>query len=129
MSRVSLIIGGVTAELYKGEDITLVTIITRPGSVVDHLVDLVLVEAGRRGCADAGLYRHFRRANLSGVKKFPYLVPFDEPWAIDFVSASISPYLDPAEATEWQAARAAAEAEGTFVWSYPHHCAVGTKPA
>lgn len=87
------------------------------------------VEAGRRGCADAGLYRRFQRANLAGVKMFPYLVPFDEPWAIDYVGASIRPYLDPAEAAEWQAALAAAEVEGTFVWSYPHHCAVGTKPA
>jgi hypothetical protein len=39
------------------------------------------------------------------------------------------PGLDQAEAAEWHAARALAEAEGTSIFSYPHHCAVGTKPS
>jgi ubiquinone/menaquinone biosynthesis C-methylase UbiE len=86
------------------------------------------VSAGRRGCADAGLYRRFQEANLIGVKMFPHLVTFDKPWALDFVQASLKPHFDQAEAAEWHSARALAEAEGTFLWSYPHHCAIGTKP-
>jgi hypothetical protein len=41
------------------------------------------VSAGRRGCADAGLYRRFQEANLIGVKMFPHLVTFDKPWALE----------------------------------------------
>ena len=37
--------------------------------------------------------------------------------------------LSPEEATEWRTARAQAEAEGTFFMTWPHHCAVGTKPS
>ena len=33
----------------------------------------------------------------------------------------------PEEAREWHAARAEAEAEGTFFMAWPHHSAVGTK--
>jgi ubiquinone/menaquinone biosynthesis C-methylase UbiE len=87
------------------------------------------VSAGRRGCADAGLYRRFQEANLTGVKMFPHLVTFDKRWAMEFVEAHLKPHFDRAEAAEWYSARALAEAEGTFLWSYPHHCAIGTKPA
>ncbi len=122
--------GGRVAVIVRAADIPFYINMPLGNNLKERIEDAAFwVEAGRRGCADAGLYRRFRQANLSGVKKFPYLVPFDEPWVIDFVGASIGPYLDSAEAAEWQAARAAAQAEGTFVWSYPHHCAIGTIPA
>ena len=87
------------------------------------------VSAGPRGCADATLYRRFQETNLTDVKMFPFLAAFIRLWALDFVQASLMPILDQAEAAEWHAARAIAEAEGTFLFSYPHHCAVGTKPS
>ena len=36
--------------------------------------------------------------------------------------------LSPEEGQEWRAAAAQAEAEGTYLWADPYHCAVGTKP-
>ena len=32
------------------------------------------------------------------------------------------------EASAWDAAASRADAEGTFMWGHPFHCAVGTKP-
>jgi len=34
--------------------------------------------------------------------------------------------LSPDEAAAWRAAIAQAEAHGTLMWAWPHHCAVGT---
>jgi hypothetical protein len=44
------------------------------------------------------------------------------------MQSDILPRLSAEEAGEWQMARAQAEAEGTFFMTWPHHCAVGTKP-
>lgn len=85
------------------------------------------VSAGPHGCADVSLYRRFQETALTNVKIFPHLVAFDGSW-IDFVQASVMSMLDQAEAEEFQTARTQTEAEGTFIFSYPHHCAVGTKP-
>jgi len=38
------------------------------------------------------------------------------------------PRLYQDEGREWQAARAEAEAQGTFFMAWPHHCVVGKKP-
>ncbi len=85
--------------------------------------------AGPRGCADASLYRRFREAGLTQVKMFPQLAALDGSATIflQFLQGLLLPTLSPEEAQEWQAARARAEAEGTFFVSWPHHCAVGTK--
>ena len=85
------------------------------------------VDAGPHGCADVSLYRRFQETTLTNVKMFPHLVAFDGSW-IDFVQASVMSMLDQAEAEEFQTACTQTEAEGTFIFSYPHHCAVGTKP-
>lgn len=87
------------------------------------------VTAGPRGCADASLYRKFQESVLTKVKMFPHLATFSEPWIADFVEDSFTPHLDESEAADWRAARAEAEAAGTFFFSYAHHCALGTKPA
>ena len=84
--------------------------------------------AGANGCADVSLYRRFQAANLVDVKMFPHLAAFSTPLIQDFLQGTVMPILNQAEAAEWRAARAQAEAEGTFFWSYPHHCAVGTVP-
>ncbi len=84
--------------------------------------------AGPDGCTDASLYRIFQESYLTEVKMFPHWAAFVRPWALDFLEGEIMPSLDQVEATEWQAARTQADEEGTFFFSYPHHCAVGTKP-
>jgi ubiquinone/menaquinone biosynthesis C-methylase UbiE len=79
------------------------------------------------GCADASLYQRFQNAGLTKVKMFPQLAAFDSSALLEWLQEALLPILSQDEAKEWQSARAAAEAEGTFFFSYPHHCAAGTK--
>jgi SAM-dependent methyltransferase len=83
-----------------------------------------------RGCADASLYRRFHQAGLTQVKMFPQLPAFDgsAPYMLQFMQNGIVGKLTPEEARQWESARAQAAAEGTFFMTWPHHCAVGTKP-
>ena len=83
-----------------------------------------------RGCADASLYRRFCQAGLTQVKKFPQLPAFDgsAPYMLQFMQNTLLGKLTQEEARQWQSARAQAEAAGTFFMTWPHHCAVGTKP-
>lgn len=82
------------------------------------------------GCADASLYQRFRRAGLRGLTCFPQLVSIDPP-AISrmaHMKQIILATLSEEEGSEWEAAVAQAEADGTFFIANPQHCAVGTKP-
>jgi len=85
--------------------------------------------AGSKGCDNASLYRRFQMANLVDVKMFPHLAAFVRPWALDFFQGIILPLLNEGQKAEWHQARVQAEEEGTLFASFPHHCAVGTKPA
>jgi ubiquinone/menaquinone biosynthesis C-methylase UbiE len=82
-----------------------------------------------QGCADASLYRRFRQAGLTRVKMFPQLAAFDraDPTVLDYLQGFLLQKLNQDEANEWLAARAEADALGTFFMAWPHHCAVGTK--
>ena len=86
---------------------------------------------GAAGCADASLYRRFRQAGLTQVTMFPQLAAFTsaDTTFLQNMQGRLLSTLSQAEAREWQTARAQAEAEGTFVYAQPHHCAVGTKPS
>ena len=46
----------------------------------------------------------------------------------NFVEPIALSRLDSGEIEEWESARAAAIAEGTYYVSWPAHCAVGVKP-
>jgi ubiquinone/menaquinone biosynthesis C-methylase UbiE len=83
-----------------------------------------------RGCADASLYQRFHQAGLTQVKMFPQLPAFDssDPYMLRYMQDSLLAKLTPEEARQWHFARAQSEAEGTFFMTWPHHCAVGTKP-
>ncbi len=81
------------------------------------------------GCADASLYRRFQASTLTNVKMFPYLAAFNEDFAIDIFQGAVGQILGQAEKEALQEACAQARTDGTFIWSYPHHCAVGKKPA
>lgn len=87
------------------------------------------VNKGSRGCADVGLYRRFQSSTLTAVKMFPHLVAFTKPWILDLIEGAVLPRLNPEESVAWQAARTAVEAEGTFIFGYAHHCAIGTVPS
>lgn len=85
-------------------------------------------DAGPDGCADATLYNRFQASPLTNVKMLPYLAAFNEPFVIDFFRDSVSWVLDEAETAALHAACAQVKEDGTFVFSYPHHCAIGVKP-
>ena len=85
-------------------------------------------DAGADGCADATLYTRFQTSPLTEVKMFPYLAAFTEPFVVDVFRRAVSGSLNAAEQAALHAACEQAKADGTFVWSYPHHCAVGVKP-
>jgi hypothetical protein len=59
----------------------------------------------------------------------PQLTAFDraDPTVLQWLEGVLLPKLNQDEAREWQAARAEAEAMGTFFMTWPHHCAVGTE--
>ena len=89
----------------------------------------VIGQVSPQGCADASLYRRVRQAGLTQVKMFPQLTAFDraDPTVLQFLEGVLLPKLTQDEAHEWEAARAEAEALGTFFMTWPHHGAVGTK--
>ncbi len=80
------------------------------------------------GCADASLYRRFCDAGLREVKSLPQSAAFSGPYWARVLDDRILPALDREEAAAWRVALARAEADGTFLYATPHHCAVGTKP-
>ena len=82
-----------------------------------------------QGCADASLYRRLCQARLMQLKMLPQLTAFvpADGAVFEFLESALLRQLNQEEVREWQAARAAAEAEGTFFMTWPHHCAVGTK--
>ncbi|MFB3111541.1 MAG: hypothetical protein ACE10G_05860, partial [Gemmatimonadales bacterium] len=63
------------------------------------------------------------------VKGYPVMAAYDDARGPTsrFFRRNIES-LSPEEAEEAWAAVAEAEAEGTFFFAFPHHCAVGTKP-
>jgi hypothetical protein len=52
-----------------------------------------------------------------------------EPARLAAFESQILASLTVEETAEWQAAAAAAKADGTFFIASPFHCAIGTKPA
>jgi SAM-dependent methyltransferase len=90
----------------------------------------ILASVSQGACADASLYQRFYRAGLTQVKMFPHLPAFDgsEPNFLQFMLGGLLTKLTQDEAREWRIAQAQAEADGTFFMTWPHHCAVGTKP-
>jgi len=82
------------------------------------------------GCASANLYRLMSAAGLENLTCFPDLTPFcdiDGP-VEQLLSMMLTAELDDEETATWQAARNTAAATGSLVFTWPHHCAVATKP-
>ena len=90
----------------------------------------VLGNVSEGGCGDVSLYRRFLQAGLTQVKMLPQIPAFDSssPTFIRFMQDMVAYRLNPEDARQWQAGLAQAEAEGTLFMTWPHHCAVGTRP-
>lgn len=84
---------------------------------------------GPEGCADASLYRRMVQAGLVNLQMFPVYATFTEGDGptIQFMEDGFLGNLSNEEVNAWRAARAKAEASGTFFMAWPHHCAVGIK--
>jgi SAM-dependent methyltransferase len=84
------------------------------------------------GCGDASLYRRFRASGLADLRMGPKLGTTLPGPGFAYMrrgfEAGARGALDAAERAVWDAAAARADAEGTFMWGQPLHCAIGTKP-
>jgi hypothetical protein len=82
------------------------------------------------GCGTADLYRRFRQAGLQDVRMMPDLTVFDDfaGTVEQSMMVDLLAQFTTVEVAEWHHAAAQAVAEGTFYLTWPHHCAVGTKP-
>jgi SAM-dependent methyltransferase len=83
------------------------------------------------GCASADLYRRFQQIGLIDNCVLPDWTVFSDSAGIveDALQRVLTINLAPYEAEEWRAAAQRAIQEGRFFLTWPHHCAVGTKPA
>ena len=83
-------------------------------------------------CADASLYRRFHALGFTDATMGPrYAVHWAgqalPAWRAFLEGLSLGG-LTGAEAEEWRAAAAEAQAAGDFLWALTLHCAVGTRP-
>ena len=86
---------------------------------------------GPGGCGDASLLGRLRRAGLPDARAWLQMANLypgldtNDLWAYhqNWVLAA----LLAGEQDAWRAAVARAEAEGTLIWAWPHHCAAGTR--
>jgi hypothetical protein len=82
------------------------------------------------GCASSDLYRRFRVAGVNDLCIMPDWTVFSDINGVveTFLQRYMIARLSAEEASEWRSAAAQAAQEGTFFMTWPHHCAVGTKP-
>jgi hypothetical protein len=82
------------------------------------------------GCASADLYQRFHRSSLTKIRALPDWTVFSDlhGFVEEFVISSMMASLAPHEAEEWRVAAERAAEDGSFFLTWPHHCAVGTKP-
>jgi SAM-dependent methyltransferase len=82
------------------------------------------------GCASADLYRRFQQIGLSDIRRVPDWTVFsDINGTVErALLLGMSANVEPHEAEEWRTAADRAVQEGIFFMTWPHHCAVGTKP-
>jgi SAM-dependent methyltransferase len=83
------------------------------------------------GCVSADLYRRFQHAGLEDVRILPDWTVFRDFHGVveGTLQRIMAANLEPHEVTEWRAAAERAVQDGTFFMTWPHHCAVATKPA
>ncbi|MEM7346557.1 MAG: methyltransferase domain-containing protein [Chloroflexota bacterium] len=121
--------GGRVGVIVRGTDMPWVYNLPLGAELKAKIETPVPTDEGK-GCASVSLYRRFQQSPLTNIKMMPQQVPFDDPdgGTETFIENRILLSLDPEEVNEWQSAKAKAVSEGTFFFTWPHHCAVGTKP-
>lgn len=92
-------------------------------------IETVPLQSEGAGCASVSLYRRFHQSGLVDIMGQPLLAVFANANSTvsQFVLHGVTGQFSPKETEAWWAAVDAAEAEGTFFFTWPHHCAVGTK--
>jgi ubiquinone/menaquinone biosynthesis C-methylase UbiE len=123
--------GGRVAVIARAIDVPFLTNLSLGASLQSKVeVPGLVGQVTPQGCADRSLYRRAHDAGLTRMKMFTQLVSFDsaDTTLVQYMEAAFVPKLSQDEAHEWRAARADAEARGTFFMAWPHHCTVGTKP-
>ncbi|MEM7266054.1 MAG: hypothetical protein AAF370_08915 [Pseudomonadota bacterium] len=86
-------------------------------------------QAEGAGCASVSLYRRFQQSELIDVTGQPLLAVFGDAYSTvgQFILGSTATMFTAEEAEAWWAAIKEADEDGTFFFTWPHHCAVGTK--
>lgn len=82
------------------------------------------------GCASTDLYRRFQQIGLADIHVVPDWSVFSDINGIveGALQRVMTANLESHEVQEWRAAADQAVQEGTFFMTWPHHCAIGTKP-
>ncbi len=124
--------GGKVGVIVRAEDMpALINIPLHPTIKAKCEVPLSLRQDEGTGCASVSLYGRFHTSVLTDIKMMPQLAVFDNAVGVVerfFLTAYVFSHLSPEEANEGWAAVEKAVADGTFFVTWPHHCAVGTKP-
>jgi SAM-dependent methyltransferase len=122
--------GGRVAAIVRGDDWPALFAFSLGAEVQAKAARAVGAGSVEGGCADVSLYQRFHVAGLHQVRKVPHLAVYDNAQSVmaQFYQSRILSALTPDEAIAWQTTVAQAEAQGAFVLSVPHHCAIGTKP-
>ena len=85
---------------------------------------------GKKGCADAGLYRRFAALGLEDLRFFPHQLTLRDPHgaAWSYREPYFLAQFNESETHAWLTAKQIAIDDGSFLFSAGLHCAVGTKP-
>jgi hypothetical protein len=79
----------------------------------------------------ADLYRMFKQAGLRDLHLLPDATVFSDPYGLveGTLRRGAMMFMTEDEASEWNVAIERAAQDGSFYVTWPHHCAVGTKPS
>jgi SAM-dependent methyltransferase len=121
--------GGRVGVIVRATDIPFLVNIPLRAELKTKCENLGQIDEGK-GCASVSLYQRFHRSTLTDVKMMPQLAVFDNPDGVveKFLQGFLPSRLSPEEMAEWRNAVVEAADRNTFFISWPHHCAVGTKP-
>ena len=121
--------GGTVAAIVRAMDLPFIVNLDVQSKTKEKLNNLRYGHMSERGCADRTLYQRFRRAGLTQVTDLPQLATFGQGDSVlTGLSGLILSSLNSKEQTEVRNAISQAEAVGAYFISWPHHCAIGTKP-
>jgi SAM-dependent methyltransferase len=124
--------GGRVGVVVRAEDVPAWDSLELPAEIRTRAGSGTGYGAAAGGCADTSLYRRVRALGLDDLTMGPQLGivsadPQLESVLSNFESSQLAG-LNVEDAQTWRAIAAQAMEMGTYLWAYPFHCAVGTKP-